>query len=185
MSFIIMYVIVNSMVLCAGCLHVLTSLNDWTRNTQNGHQTVVIYIDFSKAFDVVQHNKLVSKLRARGIDGILLQWIINLLSNRTFCMRINEILSSVVSMLSGVIQGSVVGPIMFLVHINDLIDILARYNVKVKLFAHDVKLYLKVVNAVDVAVLHEAVAALVSWAAEWQISVSVTNCGVLIDRKRQ
>jgi len=127
----------------------------------------------------VQHDKLFSKLRACGIDGILLQWIINLFGNSTFCTRIIEILSSVVRMLSGVIHGRVVGPIMFLVYINDLIDILARYNVKVKLFADDVKLYLRAVNAVDVVVLHETLAALVSWAAEWQLSVSVTKCGVL------
>ena len=161
------------------CTNLLTSLNDWTRNTQDGCQTIVIYIDFTKAFDVVQHDKLFSKLRACGIDGTLLQWIINLFSNRTFCTRINELLSSVVNMISGVIQGSVIGPLMFLIYINDLIALLARYNIKVKLFADDVKLYVKVVNAVDAAVLHEALAALVSWADEWQLSVSVNKCGVL------
>jgi len=69
--------------------------------------------------------------------------------------------------------------VQFLIYINDLIALLARYNIKVKLFADDVKLYVKVVNAVDAAVLHEALAALVSWADEWQLSVSVNKCGVL------
>ena len=55
------------------------------------------------------------------------------------------------------------------------------YNIKVKLFADDVKLYVKVINAVDVTVglLHEALAALVTWADEWQLSISVNKCGVL------
>ena len=66
-----------------------------------------------------------------------------------------------------------------MVYINDLIDLLAHYNIKVKLFADDVKLYVKIFNAVDVAVLHQALAALVSWADEWQLSVSVAKCGVL------
>ena len=91
---------------------------------------------------MVQHDKLFLKLRACGVDGILLQWITNLFSDRTFCTRINELLSSVVSMLSGVIQGSVIGPLMFLMYINDLIDLLAHYNIKVKLFSDDVKLCL-------------------------------------------
>ena len=60
------------------CTNLLTSLNDWTQNTRDGCQTIVNNIDFSKAFDVVQHDKLFLKLRACGIDGILLQWIINL-----------------------------------------------------------------------------------------------------------
>ena len=68
----------------------------------------------------------------------------NLFSNRTFCTRINELLSSVVNLISGVIQGSVIGPLMFLIYINDLIALLAIYNIKVKLFADDVKLYVKV-----------------------------------------
>jgi len=64
--------------------HLLESLNDWIRNIQDGFPTVVIYIDFSKAYDVVQHDKLFAKLQAAGIGGMLLEWIRNLFSARTF-----------------------------------------------------------------------------------------------------
>ena len=97
------------------CTNLLECLNDWTSNTQEGCQTIVIYIDFSKAFDVVQHDKLFCKLPACGVDGLLLQWITNLYSNRTFCSRVNEMLAAVVKLISGVIQGSVIGPLMFLI----------------------------------------------------------------------
>jgi len=159
--------------------NLLECLNDWTCNIQNGYPTIVIYIDFSKAFDVVQHDKLFVKLRACGIDGILLQWITNWFMNRTFCTRINDLLSDVCNLLSGVIQGSVLGPLMFLIYINDIVELLARFNIKVKLFADDVKLYVKVVNDVDISVLQEALAALVLWADEWQLSISTDKCGVL------
>jgi len=65
-------------------------------------------------------------------------------------------LSAVYNLLTGVIQGSVIGPLMFLIYINDLVELLATYNIKAKLFADDVKLYVKVVNSVDVSVLQDA-----------------------------
>ena len=77
------------------CTNLLKSLNDWTQNSQDGYQTVIIYVDFSKAFDVVQHNKLLFKLHAIGIGGELLAWIRNLFSNRTFQTRVSDLLSAV------------------------------------------------------------------------------------------
>jgi len=100
--------------------HLLESLNDWTQNLQDGCQTFVIYVDFSKAFEVVQHDKLLLKLRAVGIDGDLLVWIKNWLSCRTFQTRVNDLLSAVCNLLTGVIQGSVLGPLMFLIYVGVL-----------------------------------------------------------------
>ena len=98
-------------------------------------------------------------LRDCGVDGLLLQWIMNLFSNRTFCSRVNEMPATVVKLISGVIQGSVIGPLMFLIYmyINDLIGLLSQYNIKLKLFADDVKLYVKIVNNIDYVVLQEAI----------------------------
>jgi len=67
-----------------------------------------------------------------------------------------------ISSLTCVIQGSVIGPLMFLIYINNLVELLATYNIKVKLYADDVKLYVKVVNSVDVSVLQDAITVLVS-----------------------
>jgi len=68
---------------------------------------------------------------------------------------------------------------MFLVYINDLVELMASFNIKVKLFADDVKLYVRVVSITDSTTLHKALTTLVAWADEWQLSVSVEKCCVL------
>ena len=85
-------------------------------------------------------------------------------------------LSETDMLISGVIQGSVLGPLMFLVFINELVEVLAKF---VKLFADDVKLYVKVMNDVDVCVLQHAIDALCRWAEELQLTVSIDKCSVL------
>ena len=70
---------------------------------------------------------------------------LTLFSNRIFCTKINNLLSDIVDLICRVIQGSVIGPLMFLIHINEPVVLLNHFGVKVKLFAVDVKLYIKVV----------------------------------------
>ena len=96
-----------------------------------------------------------------------------------FCTGIDDLLSSLVNLISGVIQGSVIGPQMFLIYINDLATLLSRYSDKAKLFADDVKLYVRVDSNANVTELQMALSALTSWADCWQLSVSVDKCGVL------
>ena len=78
---------------------------------QTRQQVSAVYIDFSKAFDVVSHNKLLARLYSYGVRGTVLLWIKNFLSNRTQQTRVEVSLSDVVSLLSGVIQGSGIGPV--------------------------------------------------------------------------
>jgi len=74
------------------------------------------------------------------------------------------ILSDVCNLLCGVIQGSVIGPLMFLVYVNDLVELLASFNIKMKLFADNVKLYVRVVSITDSTTLQNALTTLVAWA---------------------
>jgi len=146
---------------------------------QTRQQVTAVYIDFSKTFDVVSHNKLIARLYSYGVRGPVLLWIKIFLSNRTQQTRVEVSLSDVVSLLSGVVQGSGIGPVLFLTYINELANILESYGVHVKLFADDVKLYLQITNDVDVAWLQCAIDALTGWADEWQLSVSVNKCCTL------
>jgi len=85
-----------------------------------GDSVDVIFLDLAKAFDKVSHKRLLLKLKAHGIDGKLNNWIAEWLRNRTQIVCIREVMSDWLAVLSGVPQGSILSPILFLIYINDL-----------------------------------------------------------------
>jgi ribonuclease P/MRP protein subunit RPP40 len=123
------------------CSNLLESVNDWSIALNNRLTTDIIYIDFQKAFDSVSHQKLVKKIECYGVRDDLLAWIKAFLTNRTQAVKVNGCISNNISISSGVPQGSVLGPTLFLLFINDIADIFPCLNIRFKLFADDVKLY--------------------------------------------
>ena len=114
----------------------VTLVEDLMRNSLGGSQTDLVLLDFSKAFDKVSHQKLLLKLHQYGIRGPSLKWIQAFLSGRKQTVVLeNEKSGTVpVSVTYGVPQGSVLGPILFLIYINDLHD---KTRSKIQLFADD------------------------------------------------
>jgi len=136
-------------------------------------QADVILLDFSKAFDKVPHSQLCEKLAFYGIRGPLLTWIRNFLSNRTQCVVLNGQSSQSSNVLSGVPQGTVLGPLLFLCYINDLPnDVTSR----VKLYADDVLLYSSINTIVDCQTLQEDLDRLMQWVDRWQMNFNSTKC---------
>ena len=112
--------------------------DDLARNVEGGVQTDIAISDFSKAFDTVPHRKLLHKLKSYGIRGQLHKWISSFLCNRFMKVVVDGEVSSETEVVSGVPQGTVLGPLLFLVHINDLPD---HVTSNVRLFADDCLLY--------------------------------------------
>ena len=161
------------------CTNLLECLNDWTLSVQYGKSVVVAYIDFSRAFDSVSHTKLLAKLYVYGIRGDVLSWLESYFVKRTHQTRVGTCLSSEETLMSGVVQGSGIGPVSFLIYVDDLAKLLERHGIVVKLFADDVKVYMEIVNCDDAKKMQFALDLISKWAEEWQLSVSVSKCNLL------
>ena len=130
----------------------------------NGNNHDVIYLDFAKVFDKVDHEIIVHKLHQFGVQGKLLKWIEQFLTNRKQFVAIIGFHSMLALVLSGVPQGSVLGPIIFLVYINDL-----QCNLKGSTagsFADDTRLSKQISSCDDVLILQEHINTVVKWATE-------------------
>ena len=97
-----------------------------------------IYLDFTKAFDTVQHQRLLGKLETYGIEGNILYWIKDFLIGRTQEVTINSTKSAPASVASGIPQGTVLGPVLFIIYINDLLDDISSTGL---MFADDTKIF--------------------------------------------
>jgi ribonuclease P/MRP protein subunit RPP40 len=135
----------------------------------------IIYVDFAKAFDSVCHSKLLLKLAGYGITGSALNWISSFLSNRFQCVKVNGTLSDTCNVISGVPQGSILGPSIFLLYINDVADIFSP-NVKIKLYTDDLKIYTEIVDINNINLLQQNTDRLVDWSKLWQLPISCTKC---------
>ncbi len=137
----------------------------------------VIYMDVAKAFDTVVHSKLITKLAAYGIDGLLLAWIADFLQSRQQRVRIEDSYSDWDPVVSGVPQGSVLGPLLFLVFINDLPDFID--DVGRRLFADDLKLFNRVDTKCEQNKLQIALNKVWKWCTENQLDLSPSKCQIL------
>lgn len=158
--------------------NLLESVNDWSITLEGGNKTAVAYVDFQRAFDSVSHSKLAHKLKAYGIDGALLKWITEFLSDRKHCTRVGLSYSEFASIRSGVVQGSCLGPLLFLLFINDILDVFT-IPVQCKLYADDAKLYTSIKSDADSVNLQANLDKLFDWSSKWQLNISHHKCCII------
>ena len=151
-------------------------LDTCAESVAQGRFVDVIYFDFQKAFDMVPHRKLLCKINSFGIRGKLLRWIENFLIGREQCVVVNGERSSYGSVLSGIPQGSVLGPLLFVLYINDILDNIRSDGF---LFADDTKIFKEIVQCIDAEFLQDDIDALCNWSKRWDMHFNTDKCHVL------
>ena len=151
-------------------------------NTAQGKQVDAIVMDFSKAFDKVAHSHLLYKLGKYGIEGRTKNWIKDFLTNRSQQVVLDGMASTNAPVTSGVPQGSVLGPILFPIFINDISDGITS---NIRLFADDTIIYRNIKNIEDAEKLQTDLHTLERWSREWQMEFHPSKCNTLhITRSR-
>ena len=156
-------------------LQLLNVLTIWSEILDEGGTIETIYCDFMKAFDKVPHQKLLYKIGKYGIVGALHGWIESFLKDRAHYVVINNATSSKAPVTSGIPQGSVLGPLLFVIYINDMPDVIARDSF-LYLFADDTKVFRHIRCPDDAAKLQDDIDKLVEWSNIWQLKFHPEKC---------
>ena len=156
-------------------LQMLHVLDIWTKILDQGGTLDVVYCDFMKAFDKVPHERLLHKIQQYGITGNILGWIKSFLANRTQQVCINNTLSEKAPVTSGIPQGSVLGPLLFVLYINDLPGEVDK-DTFLYLFADDTKVFREIDSQADNAILQCDINNLKRWSDQWLLKFHPQKC---------
>ena len=156
--------------------NLIETLDDWTSELDEGRVVDAIYLDFEKAFDSVPHKRLIMKLNRHGLSGKLLNWVQSFLTDRRQQVVVGKGVSGWCKVTSGVPQGSVLGPVLFIIYVNDLPG---QTVSKMKMFADDAKLYRPISSPVDSQTLQQDLKKLEQWSDSWLLKFNASKCRVM------
>ena len=163
-------------------IQLLCSLKDWTDGIEENCATDCIYFDFKKAFDTVPHKRLKVKIDAFSFHNKISNWLKDFVTNRKQFVKIRNSNSTTLEVTSGIPQGSVLGPILFILYINDITE---HINSKIVLFADDIKLYKTIQNNKnDTKQLQDDINKLYRWSEIWLLKFNTTKCNKITYEKK-
>ena len=158
-------------------------MNFLLNSMEQGDQVDSVYTDFSKAFDRVHHGLLLTKLCRLSFPLIFIKWLSSYLCGRLQTVRINNSVSSDIKVYSGVPQGSHLGPILFVLYVNDLCDVLTNYEYL--FYADDLKIFKRITSIDDTLVLQDNLLAIDLWCKKNYMELNVPKCKcITFSRKR-
>merc|ERR1711923_386122 len=154
----------------------LITTHDLAKIMNRRSQADVAVLAFSKAFDKVPHERLIQKLNHCNLHPNTVEWIRSFLTDRSQRVVVDGHTSDEKPVLSGVPQGSVLGPILFLIFINDISDSIDSF---LRLFADDCLLYREIKTREDQDMLQKDLDTLVKWAKKWGMEFNIKKCNIL------
>ena len=156
------------------CLtNLLESFQDWIHSVDEGFGVGIIYLDYKKAFDSVPNRRLLHKIKGYGVCGNLLSWLTNFLDQRYQRVTVDGVHSKWCRVISGVPQGSVLGPLLFIIYINDLLE---NINCNIKQYADDTKLYTTIKEIDAVVQFKHDLDSVAEWSNVWQLLFNFSKC---------
>ena len=159
------------------CLtNLLECVEEWIKALDEGFGLDIIYLDYRKAFDTVPHLRLLQKLRSYGLPRGLVSWISAFLAGRRMRVVVNGSYSEWSEVLSGVPQGSVLGPLLFVLFVNDLPGCIAT---NMRMFADDTKVWSSVGSLLDGRKLQDDLDGLSRWSDKWLLRFNAAKCKVM------
>ena len=159
-------------------LQLLKVIDAWTSALDSGQEVAVVYTDFAKAFDKIPHRRLLTKLEGYGVSEKVISWIQTFLTTRTQQVKINNCISNTLPVRSGIPQGTVLGPLLFIIYVNDLPEV-CKFLCSIFLFADDAKLYKEIGRYSDFDTLASAFHNFLVWCDKWCLKLNVSKCKVL------
>ena len=163
----------------------LSVTQEWLSALEHGHELCAVFFDYRKAFDSVPHQPLLEKLESLGFDAHILHWVTNYLTNRSQKVVVNGQSSPSAPVISGVPQGSVLGPLLFLIYINDLTKINLRDGAKLTLYADDVLLFRTINSPEDFVALQEDIDKVESWSCANFLALNRDKCKYMVVSRRR
>jgi hypothetical protein len=158
--------------------------DEFCKAVEKGKEIRAVFLDISKAFDRVWHEGLLNKLKGSGIRGKLLEWLKSYLTDRHQRVIINGVKSAWGKILAGVPQGSVLGPLLFLIFIKDITHVIRRCNIR--LFADDTCLFIEVDEPAEAAeILNQNLSEIQEWAKKWLVTFSPPKTEELLISNKQ
>ena len=157
--------------------NLLECLNDWTEAVDGNKPIDILYLDLQKAFDSVPHAKLIYKLKKAGIGGNILKWLENFICCRKHCVRVNSAKSPFEPVESGIAQGTLSGPMLFIMYLNDITEL--ELSSTMKLYADDAKVYRIVKEEDHSRLLQSDIENVSLYLSNWQLTINDSKSEII------
>ena len=163
----------------------LSGTHDWLTQLDQNKEICCVFFDFQKAFDTVSHRRLMEKLKQLNLHPLIVNWLRSYLTKRQQSVVVNGTSSYPTHVISGVPQGSVLGPLLFLIYIDDISTLALSESSKLSLYADDMLLYKTISSTADYAELQQDIDLIYSWSAANLMTFNVSKCKcMLVSRRR-
>ena len=158
----------------------LAATNDWQSKLDNQTDVMCIFFDFQKAFDKVPHQRLMKRLADLKLHPLLLAWLCSYLSGRRQHVIVNGECSSSLNVLSGVPQGSILGPLLFLIYIDTIFSVKLSEETKISLYADDILIYKAIQGDHCYDELQQDINSISLWSENNLMCLNITKCKCML-----